>query len=152
MLTKLPGTSRMLLRVAEMTQLTATFSVSAGLRPALAQCADSAQNGMVPGRQLADNIIDLDSSARCYGLSETVTDPAVLLLWDFAAAFPSLAHAYIFLALQRYGAPQGFLCLCAGLYSAVLDWASLDGTLKMWDTSEPGGGPRSLYIYIYIYI
>ena len=23
--------------------------------------------------------------------------------------------------------------------------ASLDGTLKMWDTSEPGGGPRSLF-------
>ena len=40
----------------------------------------------------------------------------------------------------------------AGLCVEQFFAASLDGTLKMWDTSEPGGGPRSLYLYLSIYL
>ena len=51
------------------------------------------QRGFVAGRQLTQNIVDLDAAARAFGHRELASSAPVLAFWDVAAAFPSLQHA-----------------------------------------------------------
>ena len=63
------------------------------------------QNGFTVLRQFTNNIVDLDAAARKFGCSSRASELPLIALWDFATAFPSLAHAVkvvIFLLRLRH--------------------------------------------------
>ena len=81
------------------------------LKPALAQGACPLQNGFTPFRQLVQNLVDLDSAARCFGRSEMASKYPLLASWDYIAAFPSVAHRWLRLILPIIGFPRGVVSL-----------------------------------------
>jgi hypothetical protein len=97
-----------------------------------ASAAVRIQRGFVRGRQIIDNVVELDAAARIQandtliaGRSWLPTDPhhsspssadlSVLAFWDFAAAFPSVAHEWLMLCCAASGLPTG-LCTIIGLF------------------------------------
>ena len=68
------------------------------------------------GRQLAQNPIDFDSAARSLGHAGAVANIPVLAFWDLAAAFPSVAHRWLFKVLVRTALPRGLLEITRGMY------------------------------------
>ena len=91
-------------------------------RKPLAMGACPLQRGFVPGRQLLANVVDLDAFGRAHGMSSAVGDPAVLAFWDFAAAFPSLAHRWLMLVAAASGLPGGMLLLLETMYAVNLTY------------------------------
>ncbi len=61
------------------------------------------QRGFVGGRSITDNIIEIEGFAQSYTIADP-DDPAILL-FDIRAAFPSLAHQWLFVVLRRMGVP-----------------------------------------------
>lgn len=73
----------------------------------LSDWADASQRGFVLGRCILDNFVELDTEARIAAL-----DPALqpaLLFFDFAAAFPSIAWAFLWMVLQAAGVPWNII-------------------------------------------
>ena len=83
------------------------------MTPAIAKHADRQQEGFVKGQQGPNNVITIDCHSRVVDaetgaqLDLPIDLTPLLDLCDFAAAFPSLAHAFIFLALKFYSVPEG---------------------------------------------
>ena len=67
------------------------------------------------GRQLAQNPIDFDSAARSLGHAGAVANIPVLAFWDLAA-FPSVAHRWLFKVLVHTALPRGLLEIIRGMY------------------------------------
>lgn len=95
--------------------IAATFNFSA--KQVLKKGACWIQRGFIPARQLVDNVVDVDSAARLYSMLATqedlsdkdpVEDLPAMAFFDFQAAFPSLAHKWLFQIIGRYGFPEGF--------------------------------------------
>ena len=105
----------------------------------------SSQNGFVPGRQLLQNPVDIDTCSRinafiCMARRSVSTidaplDPllasllAITALFDFAAAFPSIIHEWIFLVLEAIQAPRGFINLVRSMYTNVEAYGNSEGNL-----------------------
>ena len=105
----------------------------------------SSQNGFVPGRQLLQNPVDIDTCSRinaflCMARRSVASldaplDPllasllAITALFDFAAAFPSIIHQWIFLVLEAIQAPSGFINLVRSMYTNVEAYGNADGNL-----------------------
>jgi len=100
------------------------------VRRQVSKKANHLQRGFIVDRQLLDNVIDLDSHARIAGMLHPDDFPAVAL-FDFAAAFPSLAHKWIFLAIYFCGFPAGFIAIVEANYSLVFMFIALGGQLHM---------------------
>lgn len=73
------------------------------------------QNGFVKGRNFLNNILDLDSAGRIYSWrhwdklrDRGVTHMPVSAAFDFAAAFPSVIHAWMWLVLEHRKLPADF--------------------------------------------
>ena len=67
------------------------------------------QQGFVLGRQLLRNVVDVDFAAQKISLK---FPRGAIILLDFRAAFPSIAHEYIWDALTAVGIPSQFIsCL-----------------------------------------
>ena len=85
------------------------------LRPAMKSNMVDVQRGFTPGRQIGQNIVDLDSGARAFGMTGEVSfsNPLgkflcpLLAFFDYAAAFPSLSQQFMFLVLSFIGMPEG---------------------------------------------
>ena len=56
--------------------------------------ADKSQKGFCAGRQGSNNVIELDTNGRILSMLTKPAIPPLLLVWDFEAAFPSLAHPF----------------------------------------------------------
>ena len=84
----------------------------------LAKRTCQVQRGFVPGRQLLSNVIDIDAAGRKFGLPPKRIQPGVpcIALLDFAAAFPSVAHIWIWSAIEALQLPGGFVELLKGVY------------------------------------
>lgn len=80
------------------------------------------QRGFVRGRQLAHNIVDLDFAGRLYAGSPTSHLPSILVLWDFANAFPSVFHSWIFGVFRAWHFPIGFQNLLFGIFLDLLSY------------------------------
>ena len=67
-----------------------------------------------------DNIIDIDGAGRAYGTPPACATPGtpLIALFDFAAAFPSVAHAWIWEALDALKLPPGLVALLQAVYEA----------------------------------
>ena len=69
----------------------------------LAKWISPDQRGFVPGRQMLDNVMELEQNM----MVKSLTDPAPLaVLIDFKAAFPSVAHQYLHGVMADLGVPQ----------------------------------------------
>ncbi|CAK0840352.1 unnamed protein product, partial [Prorocentrum cordatum] len=63
-----------------------------------------AQRGLLAGRSMLMNFIDVDETSMTVSLREEWGGPVLL---DFKAAFPSLSHDYMFAVLDHIGLPPG---------------------------------------------
>jgi len=81
------------------------------------------QRGFVPLRQLIENILILDTSARWFGMRNR---EAILAFFDFAAAFPSVAHAWLMSVLEAIGAPLGIINLVRAMYHLNSNYIIID--------------------------
>ena len=88
------------------------------------------QRGFVPGRQLLANVVDLDAYGRAHGMASVAGDPAVMAFWDFAAAFPSLAHQWLMLVAAACGLPAGMLLLLESMYAVNLAYGAVGASLR----------------------
>ena len=98
----------------------------------LAEWANHCQEGFVVGRQGVNNIVKIDAKARIadarayYDGNGKVGRLPSLILFDILAAFPSVAHLYIFAILELCSLPEGLLNY---LKSPVQKQRLLDGHL-----------------------
>ena len=72
------------------------------------------QRGVVKGRRIEECVLELGSGAAC--ASTVSARLAATVLFDFKVAFPSLAHQWIYLVLERVGAPMKWIKLIKKLY------------------------------------
>ena len=85
--------------------------------PVVARCACQIQNGFVLGRQLLQNIVNLDTFARAVTFGDASMFLPILMFFDFAAAFPSVLHRWLFKVIEKQGMPEGMRNVVKALYS-----------------------------------
>jgi hypothetical protein len=83
------------------------------------------QRGFVSGRHIEDNIFTLESAALAF--SATNVKRAAVILFDFMTAFPSIAHAWIFMVLTTMGIPARFIAAIQKLYLDCFAALSFNG-------------------------
>ena len=71
------------------------------------------QKGFLPWRSMLSNVVDLETKAMHCSLSSR--RPA-LILFDFAAAFPSLSQEYLLQMLELFGLPRSVVRFARSLY------------------------------------
>ena len=67
------------------------------------------QRGFTHQRNFCLNICELDLVSRVQAMENIFSNEAILAFFDFAEAFPSLAHKWIVLVFTFLGFPSGFL-------------------------------------------
>ena len=72
------------------------------------------QRGFVRGRCITDNILELEVAGLGFAAKSTAT-PA-MIAFDIEAAFPSIAHTYMWQVLQRYAIPMSYINILKGMY------------------------------------
>ena len=99
----------------------------------IARRAHPSQEGFTKGRQGHNNVAILDAASRIADLKSAAKEKPdllqmpFLLLLDYAAAFPSIAHGFIFVVLEAVGASVQLLRFLRALYSSNRCFASFDG-------------------------
>ena len=83
------------------------------VEPILEKVISSAQRGFLPGRSMLQNVVEVDCEMRAASLQ---SDRAAAVFFDFAAAFPSLAHDYMLDVLRLLGLPLSFVYFVENLY------------------------------------
>jgi hypothetical protein len=76
------------------------------------------QRGFVAGRSITDNIIEIEGYGQSYAIADA-EDPG-MLLFDLIAAFPSLAHQWLWVVLRRMRIPRWFIRVLQKLYRNCL--------------------------------
>ncbi len=116
------------------------------------------QRGFVPGRNFLNNVVDLDSASRIYsnhaigrgyGAGNIALIP-ILALFDFATAFPSVIHDWIFLNLQHRNFPAWFTCLIRSIYKDAAAYCFKNGILSLMFYFYSGvlqGCPASAFLF-----
>eukprot|EP00969_Alexandrium_andersonii_P266166 11763930-Alexandrium_andersonii.AAC.1 len=83
------------------------------------------QRGFVQGRNPTDNVVDMEASAMKWTM--TVGNKPCLAMFGVAAAFPSVAHKWIFWVLCRTGIPDFVIRAIWQLYSGCAAVVSIGG-------------------------
>ena len=96
----------------------------------VAKWSNQSQRGFVKGRQGLDNVVDVDTNARILELLASKLDVPAIVLYDYAAAFPSVAHAYLFLCLSAAALAPGLIAFFTALYTDNQVYANIDGTVS----------------------
>ena len=109
---------------------TLTGIINLNMQPAIRSGAHTTQRGFIGGRQLTQNVVDLDFSAREQAIFTSSQSSAVnlasipeecriaiLAFFDFATAFPSVAHAYLALVIVFSKAPPWIENFVRNLYA-----------------------------------
>ena len=81
--------------------------------PLLSKYISTAQQGFLKGRQMINNIIEVDYDSMTVSLK---CERGMLVLFDFKAAFPSVAHKYLRTSLAAVGLPEHALHFIDALY------------------------------------
>lgn len=66
------------------------------------------------GRNIADNVLEMEGSL--YEYTQLLDALPAIILFDFAQAFPSLAHVWIWRVLHTLGVNPKLICLVQALY------------------------------------
>ena len=83
------------------------------MEPILVQWISSNQQGFLRGRSMLSNVIDVTHQAQLVSLKDA---GGGMFLFDFMAAFPSLAHGYLHEVLHALGLPPHILNFIRSLY------------------------------------
>ena len=81
--------------------------------PTLEQRICPEQRGFLPGRSMLENVLDIEHGAM---VSSLRAENSALVLFDFAAAFPSVSHAFLFRVLKHVGIPREALQVIQAFY------------------------------------
>ena len=83
--------------------------------------SNNCQRGFVRGRQGLMNILDMDTYARIAHMlaDPKLAIPLMICFFNFAAAFPSIAHAWLFLCLEYAGFPD-YIITFSGRYTKII--------------------------------
>jgi hypothetical protein len=100
---------------------------NSAIAPVISENMVDVQRGFIPGRQSCQNIVDLDSAGRAFGMEGEVSFSnlhgphlcPLLAFYDFAAAFPSLIQRWMFLVLTAIGMPAGIFNVVEANYFFV---------------------------------
>ena len=76
--------------------------------------ANKVQRGFIRGRNMLQNVLELETYAVARAFAPS-SAPA-LVLSDYAAAFPSIAREFIWIALKAIGIPEDVIRAIRGLY------------------------------------
>ncbi len=93
-----------------------------GIKREVSKYASHLQRGFVAGRNFLDNVVDLDAWSRKYAMqfSDLNNLMPILAFTDFGAAFPSIIHKWMFIALKSSNLPIGLMNFIRGIYSSVV--------------------------------
>jgi hypothetical protein len=83
------------------------------VEPLLAQAISPMQRGFLPGRSMLQNVVEVDGEMRAASL---LSDSSGAVFFDFAAAFPSLAHDYMLDVLESLQIPQHIRNFIGNIY------------------------------------
>ena len=84
------------------------------IEPLLAKAISPMQRGFLPGRSMLHNVVEVDGEMRAASLR---SEAAGAVFFDFAAAFPSLAHEYMLDVLRSLQLPAQVVAFIANLYT-----------------------------------
>ena len=101
------------------------------LVPGMLDVTPSMQRGFCRGRQLAHNIVDLDSYMRVFNAAwnpgarrSSISDMLISALYDFCNAFPTLVREWLFLVLTGLGIPEAYFNVIWWLYQQIQAFSS----------------------------
>jgi len=83
----------------------------------------------IAGRQILENVIEVDTAMHTFSINSKVKDTAAAMFFDFLAAFPSVAHEYLFAILAAAGLPSAFVHAIKKLYDRNWHVIKLSGKL-----------------------
>eukprot|EP00959_Pyramimonas_sp_CCMP1952_P468268 9492951-Pyramimonas_sp.AAC.1 len=83
-----------------------------------ARCVHQCQRGFVRGRQLLDNVFQLDDAGAAF--------------LDVKAAFPSISHERVFAVLEAAQFPSWYVHVVKNMYSGVCMRARFRGRQDQW--------------------
>ena len=106
--------------------ITGTYNTK--LRTILPTCINRFQRGFIWGRQLLENLLQMDTVARNLDYKCDDGQCPILFLLDFLAACPSLNHEYLFLCLEYSRLPKKFINVIKALYKICLVYTHLEGS------------------------
>ena len=113
--------------------------------------AIAAQRGFIRGRQMLQNVIDIETHAIVD--ARLPTRSAALIFFDFAAAFPSVARAFIWIALEAIGIPKKVIKAIQALYVNNIHFMKCCRNLRFAFIAYSGvrqGYPLSSTIFILV--
>jgi hypothetical protein len=99
--------------------------------------AHEVQRGFTRGRNFLKNFIELDARARIMDIHDEAHLP-LIILWDFMAAFPSLAHEYLTLAVIAAKILKAIINLVAAMYSCKNVYMCSEGTVEFMYNIKAG--------------
>ena len=92
-------------------------SINYTTKPVLTRSISDLQRGFVAMRQLLQNVLELDVYAHIHAMSSSPLHMPLLVFFDFAAAFPSVSHQWLFLTLDALQFPKGIIALVKNMYT-----------------------------------
>ena len=87
------------------------------IKATLTRRSNDLQRGFIAGRSFLRNVVELDTHARTLTNDRAPSDLPCLAFFDFAAAFASICHDWIFAVLEASGWPVGFVNVIKGNYT-----------------------------------
>ena len=108
-----------------------------------------AQRGFVRYRKILENVVEVDMVAAAASVDPC--NRAALAFFDFAAAFPSIARAFIFLVLEIIGIPWFVIAAIRSLYGGNYNYIMFAGIFKFAFCAAAGvrqGCPASAIIFV----
>ena len=99
------------------------------------------------------NVVDLDGAARVFAIQKDTARLPLLVAWDFAAAFPSVSHDWLFRVLKHMRIPDGLMNVIRAIYHCNLAWGSIRGCLSPLFVAMSGilqGCPLSGLLFAWI--
>ena len=97
------------------------WAVNSKMKLVVKKRAAQSQRGFVLARNFLDNIVEMDGYGRCYSAAPSASaDLPMMLGYDFAQAFPSMQHAWLWDAVGAWEIPSGGLDLLKVNYLGVL--------------------------------
>jgi endonuclease/exonuclease/phosphatase family metal-dependent hydrolase len=82
--------------------------------------ASEEQAGFIKDRRMLKNIVDVELAGAT--LSAEAHNEAAMVFFDYAAAFPSIAHAFLWVALEYLGVPLWVIAALKNCYKGCWHW------------------------------
>ena len=118
--------------------------------PGLSDFISEEQSGFMPGRDILHNVLATDDAMKRAALQSR---DGGACFFDFAAAFPSISHDFLWRALAAAGVPARIVSRIQSLYSANshwLKWQRSKSPLFSVGSGVKQGCPLSPTLYIVV--